>query len=162
MTKTPKKTTKELTNKDKIFVSEYLIDLDPKRAAETAGYSLTVAKTKAFRWVSNSPTNPKPHVYAFIMAKIKKRIAKAERSADEVIERLWFFSDKDKSAYDALNSSNTKSTELLAKHYKLLTDKIEQGFNESTLAVILGALPPEQAESVKKALLAITTHKMKP
>jgi len=28
--------------------------------------------------------------------------------------------------------------------------------------VILGALPPEQAESVKKALLAITTHKMKP
>jgi len=93
---------------------------------------------------------------------VKERLDKSEHSADEVIKRLWFFSDKDKAKYDAEKSSNTKATELLAKHYKLLTDKLEIGVNESVLAVILGALPPEQAESVKKALLAITTHKMKP
>jgi|GEM_PF-2254569 len=156
MTKTPKKTAKELTNKQALFIKEYVIDFNATRAAKAAGYSPKTAFTIGIENLK------KPLIQTILAKEVKERLDKSEHSADEVIKRLWFFSDKDKAKYDAEKSSNTKATELLAKHYKLLTDKLEIGVNESVLAVILGALPPEQAESVKKALLAITTHKMKP
>ena len=114
---------KQLTNKEKLFVAEYAIDMDVKRAAVAAGFSKTMASTKAYQWVSDSKV--KPHVFNAIKKALLKKIGRAERSADEVIERLWDFSDLDNEEYDGKRVCNTKSTELLAKHYKLITDKLE-------------------------------------
>ncbi|MDL2401582.1 terminase small subunit [Rhizobium mayense] len=47
-----------LTHREIRFVREYLIDLDPKRAAIEAGYSKTVAASKAYQWVSNGKVKP--------------------------------------------------------------------------------------------------------
>lgn len=143
---------KQLTNKEQLFVAEYLIDLDVERAALAAGFSKTMARTKAYQWVCNG--KQKPHVYEAVKKALLRQEIRIERSADEVIKRLWKFSDIDEEKYDAEKSSNTKATELLAKHYKLITDKFLVGFDESALAVILSNLPPEYSEAVKRALLS--------
>jgi len=78
---------KKLTNKERLFVLEYLIDLDPRRAAISAGFSKTMARTKAYQWVSNSKI--KPHVQKAIKQALKKREERTERTGDEVVKRLW-------------------------------------------------------------------------
>ncbi len=76
----------KLNNKDKILVDEYLLHLDAGQAALTAGYSKTVARTKAYVWVSNSKHNPKPHVFKAVQAALKKRSQRTEISQDRVLE----------------------------------------------------------------------------
>jgi phage terminase small subunit len=54
----PKRT---LDARESRFVDEYLIDLDTERAALAAGYSPSMAKSKAYQWVSNGKV--KNHVF---------------------------------------------------------------------------------------------------
>ena len=65
---------KKLTNKEKLFALEYLADetMNAERAALKAGYSASVARKKAYVWVSKSEQNKKPHVAEFIESKMKK------------------------------------------------------------------------------------------
>lgn len=79
---------KELNKQERVFVSEYLIDLDVERAALAAHYSKTMARTKAYQWVSNSKQNPKPYVYAAIQEAIKKREERTQIEADRVLQEL--------------------------------------------------------------------------
>jgi len=130
---------KKLTNKESLFVAEYLIDMDVERAALAAGFSKTMARTKAYQWVSNG--KKKPHVYEAIKKALLRQEIRIERSADEVITRLWKFSDIDEQKYDAEKSSNTKATELLAKHYKLITDKFEHTGKDGQPIEIISMIP---------------------
>ena len=77
---------KKLTNKEKLFALEYLADetMNAERAALKAGYSPSVARTKAYVWVSKSKQNKKPHVAEFIESKMKK----IEKNFDREIEGL--------------------------------------------------------------------------
>jgi phage terminase small subunit len=61
---------KKLNNQEQRFVNEYLIDLDVQRAAIAAGYSKTMATSKAYLWVSNGKNNKKPHVYQAIVKRL--------------------------------------------------------------------------------------------
>jgi phage terminase small subunit len=74
---------KPLDAREQIFVGEYLLDLDPERAAIAAGYSKTVARTKAYSWVGNSRL--KPHVYQAVKDAQEARLEKLGIKADEVI-----------------------------------------------------------------------------
>jgi phage terminase small subunit len=76
-----------LDPKEQRFVEEYLKDLDPKRAALAAGYSATVARTKAFQWVSNSKST-KPHVMAEVRRRKTRRAKRAEVTAERVLKEL--------------------------------------------------------------------------
>lgn len=76
----------ELDAKERRFVSEYLIDLDTKRAAVAAGYSETVAASKAYQWVSNGKV--KPHVFAAVQNAMKVRSDRTEITADRVLKEL--------------------------------------------------------------------------
>jgi phage terminase small subunit len=78
--------TKALTPQEKRFVDEYLIDLDVNRAALAAGYSKTMAATKAYQWVSKGKV--KPHVFAAIQKRQQKRAEKLEINADRVLKEL--------------------------------------------------------------------------
>ena len=81
---------KRITKRDKDFC--YALVADPKlnatSAAIKAGYSETVAKTRAFQWISESGKNPKPQVKAFydklMNDKFKKNIISAERIDNEL------------------------------------------------------------------------------
>jgi phage terminase small subunit len=76
----------ELDAKERMFVAEYLIDLDPKRAALAAGYSASMAASKAYQWVSNGKV--KPYVYAAVQNALKKREDRTQITADRVLKEL--------------------------------------------------------------------------
>ena len=75
---------KPLDNFEHRFVEEYIIDFDVNRAALVAGYSKTMAITKAYQWVSNSKA--KPHVYNAIITAIEKRSKRTEITQDRVLQ----------------------------------------------------------------------------
>lgn len=77
---------KQLDAKETLFVAEYLIDLDPKRAALAAGYSKTVAESKAYQWVSNSKV--KPHVFAAIEERKQARMERLQIEQDDILRPL--------------------------------------------------------------------------
>ena len=75
---------KTLDAKERQFVQYYLISLDPKDAALKAGYSESMAASKAYQWVSNGKV--KPHVFAAVQKAMEKRAEKLEISADRVLQ----------------------------------------------------------------------------
>lgn len=77
---------KPLDHRERRFVDEFLIDLNPRRAALAAGYSRTMAASKAYTWVSNGKT--KPHVYAAIQRAQQLRAARTGVTADRVVEEI--------------------------------------------------------------------------
>lgn len=77
---------KALDAREQRFVLEYLVSLDPKDAAIKAGYSKTVAASKAYQWVSNGKV--KPHVFAAIRAAQGKTAAKLELTREATIAEL--------------------------------------------------------------------------
>ncbi len=81
---------KRLTAKDRLFCFELLADekMNPERAAIKVGYSESVAKSKAYQWVSNSKENPKPQVRAFLDSLLKKKEAGLEISAEKIDREL--------------------------------------------------------------------------
>lgn len=78
---------RRLDARERRFVDEYIVDLDPKRAALAAGYSLTMAESKAYQWVSGSKST-KPHVQAAVDAAKAKRASETSVSAKRVLEEL--------------------------------------------------------------------------
>ena len=77
---------KRLDARERVFVSEYLIDLDTSRAAIAAGYSPSMAESKAYQWVSDGKA--KPHVYAAIQEAMKARSERTEITQDMVLREL--------------------------------------------------------------------------
>ena len=69
-----------------ISVAEYLLHLDPQKAALAAGYAKTVGRTKAYQWVSNS--KQKPHVYAAVGEAQDKQAERTQITADRVLKEL--------------------------------------------------------------------------
>lgn len=76
---------KKLDNRETTFVLEYLISLDPKDAAIKAGYSASIAASKAYQWVSNSKV--KPHVFAAIEKARQQTAKKLELTREQVVEQ---------------------------------------------------------------------------
>lgn len=132
---------RQLNDKEQVFVGEYLITLDPDSAAIKAGYSKTMARTKAYQWVSNSKNNPKPYIRAAIQKAIEKRAIKTGLTAEWVLEKLeevaercmtaepimvWENGEKVESGEFKFDSSGAnKALGLIGKHLKMFTDKIE-------------------------------------
>jgi hypothetical protein len=80
---------RELTPKQQRFVEEYLLDLDPEQAALRAGYSPSVARSKAFQWVSKSKQNPSKNIAVAVQKAMQARSEKTGITAEAVLERLW-------------------------------------------------------------------------
>jgi len=92
---TPKQSLKKLDNKEKRFVQEYLIDLDVERSAIAAGYSISLAKSGAYQWISNYKV--KPHVFDAIQKALRERSKRTEITQDRVLEeyaKLAFLNPK--------------------------------------------------------------------
>lgn len=72
----------KLSNKQKLFCDEYLIDLNVTQAAIRAGYSENYANKKAFLLLE------KPEIKAYIDKKMKAREQRTEITQDKVLEEI--------------------------------------------------------------------------
>ena len=115
----------KLTDKQQMFVKEYLIDLNATQAALRAGYSEKTAYSIGHENLK------KPEIAAAITKAFSARANKVEVTADYVfstiidtIERCK--KDGNETGEYVFNAAATlKGAELLGKHLKLFTDKVE-------------------------------------
>lgn len=143
-----------LTNKQKTFIQEYLVDLSASKAAERAGYSKkTVAQKGCFLLTV-------PEVAKAIQDEMDKRAEKTGITADYVLSTIHETIERCKQNFPVLDRKGDqvycetpdgevvpafqfdskgvlKGCELLGKHLKLFTDKVEHsgavGFSLSVI-----------------------------
>lgn len=127
-----------LTAKQRVFVSEYLIDLNATQAAIRAGYSQKTAEVIA------SENLRKPNISKAIQEAMNKRAKDTEINSQfvlngirKIIERceaLEPVHDKEGNETGELQfkpGEALRGYELLGKHLKLFTDKVEIEVNET-------------------------------
>lgn len=73
----------ELTDKQKAFVDEYLVDLNATQAAIRAGYSPKTANRIAAENLS------KPDIQEYLQQRLKERESRTEITQDMVLQRWW-------------------------------------------------------------------------
>lgn len=123
---------KELTPKQAMFVREYLVDLNATRAAERAGYSKKTANEQGARLLANVS------VAKSVQAAMDERAKSVDLSATYVIKGIQGVIERCLQAEPVLDKEGTptgeytfqagaalKGYELLGKHLKLFTDKVE-------------------------------------
>jgi phage terminase small subunit len=122
----------KLTEKQKRFADEYLVDLNAKQAAIRTGYSAKTAEQQASRLLSNVK------VQEYIQNKQKKLEIKTELTTQWVLDNLKTVAERCMQAEPLYNKDGdiveytfqapgaNKALELIGKHLGMFTDKIEQ------------------------------------
>lgn len=122
----------KLTDKQQMFVKEYLIDLNATQAALRAGYSEKTAYSIGHENLK------KPEIAAAITKAFSARANKVEVTADYVFSTIIDTIERCKQEEPVLDkdgnetgeyvfnaAATLKGAELLGKHLKLFTDKVE-------------------------------------
>lgn len=87
---------KELTDKQKKFAEEYLVDTDGSKAAKRAGYADASARQQASQMLNNNPL-----IQEEIQKKMDERSIRTQITSDKVLENIWNMADVDiGDAYD--------------------------------------------------------------
>lgn len=119
----------KLTEKQKRFADEYLIDLNAKQAAIRTGYSAKTAEVQGSRLLSNAK------VKEYLEKRMKNKEKATIATQDEILEYLTKVMREEESqeVHDMFGNTfrrlpnineKSKAAELLAKRYGLLTDKV--------------------------------------
>ena len=113
----------KLTDKQQAFVNEYLVDLNATQAAIRAGYSEKTAN------VIGPENLAKPCIAEAIQKAMQERAGRTEINADYVLGVIKDTVERcqDKENFNA--NGVLKGAELLGKHLKLFTDKVEHSGN---------------------------------
>lgn len=128
----------KLTPKQEMFVREYLIDLNATKAAERAGYSKKTANEQGSRLLANVS------VASAVQAQMNKRAETVELNATYVlqgIKRVVERCEQAEPVYDKEGNPTGEFTfqagaalkgyEMLGRHLKLFTDKVEIDVGET-------------------------------
>lgn len=120
----------ELTPKQARFVEEYLLDLNAAAAARRAGYSEKNSDSIAAQLLS------KTKVFEAVQSAIAARSAKAEITAEYVLENLKRLFERCMSEEAFAPSAAARALELLGKHLGLFSDRVELSGSLSVLGVL--------------------------
>lgn len=107
---------RKLTTKQRLFVEAYLANpnaTDAARKAKYKGNDFTLAQVGA-------ENLRKPYIAALI----EKRVESFGKTADDVLRELGTMAFGSHKAY---RGDKVKSLELIGKHFKMFTDKVEHG-----------------------------------
>ena len=126
-----------MTDKQKAFVDEYLVDLNASAAARRAGYSERTAGAEAVKLMG------KPEIQAAISEAKAERSRRTEITADYVLNNLRNIAERCMIEEDFNPAGANKALELLGKHLGLWTDKQE------TVLTGPGGGPVETRQEVK-------------
>ncbi len=96
----PKKSAK-LTNKQRLFIAEYLIDLNATQAAIRAGYSKKTA------YSIGQENLKKPEIAQLIQTQFHKRGEKTDITADKVLKELALIGFADQADYFEVNEDGS-------------------------------------------------------
>lgn len=80
---------KKLTDKEREFADQYMVDLDGTKAAIRAGYKPTAAHVTASKILS------KPHVKSYIASCLKSQHESLELTTKEVLQQLYYLVTRD-------------------------------------------------------------------
>jgi phage terminase small subunit len=120
-----------VTPKQQLFVREYLVDLNATQAAIRAGYSAKTARSIGSELLTNHD------IAAAVQAAADKRSAKAEITAQAVLQNIQRIATRAEADDDW--QAALKGNELLGKHLKLFTEKVEHtGANGGPIQVVSG------------------------
>jgi phage terminase small subunit len=118
----------KLTAKQELFITEYMKDLNATQAAIRAGYSEKTAKQVAAENLS------KPYLKEIIDKRLAERAKNNGITAEYVLQGIKSIADD----IEAKHNDKLKAFELLGKHLKLFTDKVESdNKNDTTIKVKL-------------------------
>ena len=112
-----------MTDKQKMFVKQYLVDLNATQAAIRSGYSEDTARQIGY---SNLL---KPYISKAIQKEFEKRAKKVELSAEYVLGNLKHIAERCMQDEKFDSSGATRALELLGKYLKLFTEKVESNVN---------------------------------
>lgn len=124
---------RELTAKQQMFCREYLIDLNATQAAIRAGYSEKTA------YSIGEENLKKPEIAQYVQSLMDKRAQRVDVTADYVLNSIVEITERCKQGVPVIvdgqrigewkfePSAALKGCELLGKHLKLFTDKIDHG-----------------------------------
>ena len=109
--------TAPLSPREQLFVTEWLVDKNAKQAAIRAGYSAKSAAKTGFVMMQK----------ARIMDAVRKALEDQQKrtliTADQVLRDIDRIAEKAEGAGEF--TAALKGKELIGKHYKLFTDKVE-------------------------------------
>lgn len=120
-----------ITPKDEIFKDEYLKHLNPRMAALAAGYPDSIARSRAYVWVSNP--NAKPVLYKAIKAAMEERSIRTQITQDKVLERWWQIATADPNELMQLRRLNCRHCYGIDHHFQW---KDEAEYEQALQAVI--------------------------
>lgn len=109
----------KLTAKQEMFCKEYLIDLNATQAAIRAGYSENAARQQG------AENMAKPVILETIQEAMAKRSKKTGITAEWVLKGIESLTDELR--YSESPKDAYKGYELMGRHLKLFTDKVELG-----------------------------------
>jgi phage terminase small subunit len=148
----------KLTEKQKRFADEYLVDLNAKQAAIRSGYSAKTAEQQASRLLSNVK------VQEYIQNKQKKLEIKTELTAQWVLDNLKAVAERcmqaeplltrvgnqweESGEYTFQAAGANKALELIGKHLGMFTDKLDIKSNNLNLNADITQLSDTELEKV--------------
>lgn len=115
----PKTKRPELSPREALFVAEYLIDSNGRKAAIRAGYGNSGAAVQANRLLNRD------NVKAAIAEQLQIQAKRTLITADKVLLDINDIANAAHAKGD--HSAALRGKELLGKHYKLFTDRHEHG-----------------------------------
>ena len=110
-----------MTQKQWLFVQEYLVDLCGAAAARRAGYSAAGARNAAWRLLRD------PEVRTLVKEEMEKRAARARLKQEDVVQELRavaFAEASDESGAAVKYASKLRALELLGRHMGLFEGKV--------------------------------------
>ena len=120
------------------FITEYLIDMNAKAAAERAGYSARTAKQLGHHLLTI------PKIKAAVEAGIAARAARVELTQDYVLRNLTDIVERCMRPAMFDPRSATAALQLLGKHLGMFTDHLSVKFTREDLE----KLPDEELEAL--------------